>query len=307
MALPVALTDIAARQRGLVTRRQARSHLSASALHRRITSGELAVVHPGVYAVPGSPRTWEQRAHAAALAVAPHGALSHRSAARVWRLLDVDDGIEVVVPRSRGPLLHGVVVHRSVDLLASHITVRDALPVTKPLRTMVDLGAVVPWWLVREALDAGVASKLFTVAAVDAERERLSACGRDGCGVLRVVLERSTLTTRSRTKLEARFARLARRHALPAAEFQHRVYAGGRFLGQVDFAYPALKVAIEVDGWETHGAPTAMAADYVRQNKLINAGWIVLRFTWHQVTHEQADVAAVVRSALDGARSGDRK
>ena len=75
----------------------------------------------------------------------------------------------------------------------------------------------------------------------------------------------------------------------------------------MDFAYPTLRVAIEVDGWETHGSPTAMAADDVRQNKLISAGWIVLRFTWHQVTHEQAEVAAAVRAALDGATSGNRK
>jgi very-short-patch-repair endonuclease len=308
VAIPVALSDIAASQRGLVTRAQAlASGLTPSALLRRVRSGDLVAVHPNVYRVPGAPVAWEQRAVAAALAAGPRAAVSHRAAARIWRLLDLDAPIEIVVPRARGPRLAGVVVHRSTDLTAAHVTVRDGITVTKPLRTMVDLGAVVPWWLVRESLDAGVANKLFSVAAVDAERERLARCGRDGCGVLLLALERSTLTTQSRTKLEARFARLSRRFGLPHAEFQHRVRDHGRFLGQVDFAYPDLRIAIEVDGWETHGSPTAMTADYVRQNKLIAAGWVVLRFTWHQVTHEQAAVAAVVRAALDTAHAGIRR
>ena len=263
-------------------------------------------MHPGVYRIPGAPVTWEQRALAAVLAAGAGAALSHRAAARIWRLLDVDAPVEIVVPRARGPRLAGVIVHRSTDLVARHVTVRDGIPVTNPLRTMVDLGAVVPWWLVRESLDAGVANKLFTVAAVEAERLRLAERGRDGCGVLAMALDRSTLSARTRTKLEARYARLCRRFGLPTATFQHRVYADGRFLGQVDFAYIDLRLAIEVDGWETHGTPTAMAADYVRQNNLIGAGWVVLRFTWHQVSHEQAAVAAVVRSALDAARSGNR-
>jgi very-short-patch-repair endonuclease len=306
VALPVAVTVVAARQRGLITREQCLANgLTRSSLQRRL-GRDLLVVHPGVYRIPGAPVTWEQRALAAVLAVSPYGALSHRSAAVAWNLLSIDAPIEVVVPRGNHPDLDGVIVHRSVDLAREHMTMRDGTWMTNPLRTMVDLGAVVPWWLVREALDSGVANKLFTVTAVAAERSRLAACGRDGCGVLAVALERSLLTDRMRSKLEARFARLCRRHGLPTAAFQHRVYEDDRFLGQVDFAYPELKIAIEVDGMETHGSPTAVEADYARQNRLVAAGWIVIRFTWFQVSRRQAEVASIVRRTLDRVGPGFR-
>ena len=55
-------------QFGLITRAQALSvGLSDSALDRRIASGRLIVVHPGVYRVPGAPVIGRQRALAATL------------------------------------------------------------------------------------------------------------------------------------------------------------------------------------------------------------------------------------------------
>lgn len=101
--------------------------------------------------------------------------------------------------------------------------------------------------------------------------------------------------------LEPRMARLLRDAGLPPAVFHHVITTpAGLFLAEVDFAYPTLKLAIEVDGFTVHGTPRAMSKDFVRQNGLVPHGWHVLRFTWHQVVRQPAMVAATIAAALAG-------
>ena len=85
------------------------------------------------------------------------------------------------------------------------------------------------------------------------------------------------------SELEKRFTALARRHGLPPLELQHEVWAAGRFVARIDAAYPELKLAIEVDGFEHHSTPDAFQRDRTRQNRLVALGWTVLRFTWADV------------------------
>jgi very-short-patch-repair endonuclease len=57
-------------------------------------------------------------------------------------------------------------------------------------------------------------------------------------------------------------------------------------------------IAVEVDGWNSHGTPAALAKDLRRQNALVLRGWTILRFTWKQVTECPDEVAATVLAAL---------
>ncbi len=47
----------------------------------------------------------------------------------------------------------------------------------------------------------------------------------------------------------------------------------------MDFAWPRIRLAVEADGWETHGTRTAFQRDRRRSAALALAGWTVLRFT----------------------------
>jgi hypothetical protein len=67
---------------------------------------------------------------------------------------------------------------------------------------------------------------------------------------------------------------------------------------KIDFAYPDVLLAIEVDGYDPHGTRKAFDTDRARQNRLVLLGWTMLRFTWPQVVREPAKVAAEVRAAL---------
>jgi very-short-patch-repair endonuclease len=187
-----------------------------------------------------------------------------------------------------------VLWHRSRDLVPAHTTVRDGVPVTNPMRTLVDLGAVVKPWIVEDALDRALMSKLVPMPAVEWMLHDVARPGRRGCGVLRKVLdERALGATPADGLLEPRMARLLRDHGLPAPAFQHAV-DGFR----VDFAYPDVRLGIEVDGYDPHGARKAFDADRERQNRLVLAGWTVIRFTWTQVVREPGNVARQVRAAL---------
>ena len=206
------------------------------------------------------------------------------------------------MPYPLSPELRKVVVHRSRDLVGDQTTVRNRIPVTNPLRTMVDLAAVLPPDKVEDALDAGLRwPALFSVAAVEATLDQLSGRGRSGAGVLRKVLaERGFGNDVSDSELEKRMSRLLKKAELPAAVFHYVVQTpAGLFLAEVDFAYPEIKLVIEVDGFDAHGTPRAMAKDFVRQNGLAPYRWHVLRFTWRQVTQEPDMVAATIRRTIE--------
>ncbi|MGH9034365.1 MAG: DUF559 domain-containing protein [Acidimicrobiia bacterium] len=296
-----ALTAVAARQHAVFTTRQV-LHCGFSYKVLRCWQAAATVVerHPGVFAFAGAPQTWEQSLMAAVLAAGEGAAVSHRSAARLWGFLDGDDTVEITVPRSRRPRLDGVVVHRSRDLADNHVSWLNRFPVTKPARVIVDLGAVLEPADVEDVLDRALTRKRTTIAGVEWMLTELSQHGRRGTGVVGKILdERALGKAPAHGQLEPRMARLLRRAGLPSAVFQHRISTPeGRFLAQVDFAYPELLLAIEVDGWECHGSPSAMGKDFVRQNGLVPFRWRVLRFTWAQVVNQPEYVAAMIGRTL---------
>jgi hypothetical protein len=51
----------------------------------------------------------------------------------------------------------------------------------------------------------------------------------------------------------------------------------------IDLAFPAQRVAIEVDGWAWHMTADRFVEDRRRQNALVNKQWTILRFTWHDL------------------------
>ena len=302
------LASIASGQQALITHRQARdTGLSEDGIRHRVESGRWDRVHVGVYGVGGAPRTWHQALVAACLA-AGHGAVvSHRSAAALWELDGFDPGaVEISVARPLCHRLHGVVVHRSTDIDRSMPTTRHRILVTTPMRTLVDLGAVVRPRAVERALDHAVGRRLVTLAGLRHELDSVARRGRRGVGVLRALLEeRSGATGVCESVLEARMLRLCRDHCLPIPVCQYEVRSGRRLLGRVDFALPERRLAVEVDGYERHTSPDAFQHDRARQNDLVTAGWTVLRFTWDDVTSHPARVVGAILSvlgALDGAQ-----
>lgn len=66
----------------------------------------------------------------------------------------------------------------------------------------------------------------------------------------------------------------------------------------VDIAFPAERVAVEVDGFAFHSDPARFRSDRRRQNVLVLAGWTVVRFTWLDAVERPGHVVGEVWAAL---------
>ena len=289
------LFELASRQHGLVERSQL--GLSDASIAEWVAARRLLRVHPAVYRVAGAPVTRHQTLLAACLAAGPDAAVSHRSAAHEWELAEFPGIVEIVTPRAQWPRLRNVRVHRSTDLRPWHVTVRQGVPTTKPLRTLVDLGQSARW-AVPDALEAGLANRLFTLKAADAALDEFGRRGRTGVGIFRRAVDDRVLGDGIPDGLlEPRMARLLRNAGLPMPVFQHVLAPGIR----VDFAYVEHRIVIEVDGYATRRTATAFAHDLERQNRVVQLGWTILRFTWWQVVKQPEKVADSVLVTLTSA------
>jgi predicted transcriptional regulator of viral defense system len=297
------IAPVAEKQHALAHLRQLRElGVSRSELEHAIGRGELERRLPEVYRIPGSPRTWHQDLMASVLDGGPGSAASHRAAARLLGLArrDAPAFVEITVPRLRSSRIPGVIVHRSKDLDAEHVMEVEGIPCTGPLRTLVDLGAVERWPVVSDAFERALQSGQATMRGAEWMLTDLSRRGRRGCGVFRRVLDTRALSSASPDEglLEPRMARLLRGAGLPDPSYQYEVVHDGRFVARVDFAYPDIREAFEVDGFEVHGTPEAMTRDFEREHGLKGAGWGVTRFTWFHVVTRPRYVESTVRSVL---------
>ena len=283
---------------GLVRRRDA--GLTNDQLRRARERGQLSVPHSGVLRLAGSPATVDQRLLAAVWAAGGLAAASHRSAAALWQLgVDWPNCPEICIEQHRRIRLRNVIVHRSDALVPETMSVVHNIPATTPMLTALQLGAVAGPIVVARAVERGLIQRLFTIDGLRKTLDSLGCPGRDGSGVLRLVLaERALGDDRPDGDLEPLMAKIFDRYRLPRAVFQHSIYVDGVFVARPDFAYPELLIAIEVDGWSVHGTPEATTLDFERQNAVEQLGWMVLRFTWYDVTRRPKYVATHIATAL---------
>jgi very-short-patch-repair endonuclease len=85
-------------------------------------------------------------------------------------------------------------------------------------------------------------------------------------------------------------------NGLPRPQAQVPLHdAQGRFLGRADLYYPSQRLILEYDGG-THR--TSLVEDNRRQNRLINAGYTLLRFTIADIRDTPDTLVTQVRAAL---------
>jgi very-short-patch-repair endonuclease len=287
-AIDLAIARLAGAQYGIVTRAQLLGlGLSDDAVDRRVARGRLHIVHRGVYAVGHPVLKVEGRWIAAVLAAGAGAVLSHTSAAAAWDLRPVGSGVvHITVPGDGGRRRRaGLRIHRSVTLAPSDTTRYRAIPVTTPLRTVIDLAATLRGRSLEHVLDLAEQRGLVDFAELH-QRTIPSA--------LRAVLCRYTAgTTVTRSEMEERFLALCDDHGLPRPNVNVRIEGE-----EVDFVWPAARLIVEVDGYRYHRSPSQFETDRERDVKLAVAGWQVLRFTWAKITGRAPWVAAAISNRL---------
>ena len=286
---------LATAQHGVVARWQLLLlGLSPQSIDRRVRSGRFHPVHRGVLAVGHCALTKEGRWMAAVMAGGRDAVLSHASAAAAWELRRASGAaIHVTVPRDTGRKRRsGIRVHRSTTLEPTETTTVRAIPVTGPVRTIIDLAAALKGRPLEHVLDLAEQRRLVDFAEL---RQRLADHpGRPGSPSLQAVLSLYTAgSTVTRSEMEERFLGLCDSFGLPRPDVNTRIEGE-----EVDFAWRDRRLIVEVDGYRYHRSPSMFESDRERDVMLAVAGWQVLRFTWTQLTTRPAWVARAVSKRL---------
>lgn len=274
-------------QHGVVARRQLLGlGFTSGAIRHRIAQGRLHRIRSGVYAAGRPQLTREGEWMAAVLACGDGARLSHESAAALWGLRDRERAIEVSVPAPRRGRQPGLIVHRRQPRVLADSRVRAGIPLTSPLRTLLDL-ATRSTAAELEAL-VNQADKLDLIDP-EALRTALDGCaGEPGVRPLRAKLDRLTFALTD-SELERLFLPIARRAGLPLPLTRRRVNGF-----RVDFYWPDLGLVVETDGLRYHRTPAQQTRDRRRDQAHLTAGLTPVRFTHAQVRFEPRHVEAVL-------------
>ena len=292
----------AARQHGVFTRSEAlAAGMTPRQIDHRVAHGKWQRLSSGIYLTAGAPLTDLARVCWAALATG--GAASHRSALWMLGLGPRTSQLEVTTDLPRGHHLTRIRLHRTTDLRPLHLTRISGITCTNAARTCIDMGARVREESLERLIDRAVHSGATTIEDVVRTFLQVARRGRDGIATARAVLvELNPDLTAVESDLESLFVRLLRHAGLPEPDRQVAVSVGHHQF-RLDFAYVAEHIAVECDGFATHGTRAAFEDDRQRQNLLVLQGWTILRFTWRQIVSRPDEVVAQVRAALARAKS----
>ena len=175
------------------------------------------------------------------------------------------------------------------------MTVHEGIPVTTPMRTLFDLAGLLPEWLFRRAVKAYLLSPLKdTLSLVDLLERHPRPPGAEA--IRGVIADLDPTDPSEGSDGEGRFEELLRSAgiAIPARHFG--IALDGDWV-EVDFAWPELRVVVEVDS-SFHEVPMAIDEDNVRDQALLAAGWWVFRVTRRQLLREPERVLRRLRSLL---------
>jgi very-short-patch-repair endonuclease len=304
--LELLIAQLAASQHGVVALRQLLAFgLSRRAVSHRVAAGRLHHIYAGVYAVGHARLTREGRYMAAVLACRDGAALSRRSCADKRGLRRTDrSAIDVISPRRAGRGIAGIDAHTSSTLLPRDIETVDGIPCTSVARTLLDLAAVLPRRAVERAFDQAEVLQVLDARAIEDVLERTH--GHRGNGTLRSVLDQhSPGSTLTRNDLEEAFLAICRTAQLPWPEVN--VWIPLEPTGyQADFLWREHGLIAETDGRDVHTTKRAFEHDRRRDQRLMLAGYRVVRFTRRQVFEGPGAVEATVRALLYASMSPRR-
>jgi hypothetical protein len=288
--------ELAQMQDGVISRKQALDGgMSADGIENLMRTGRWQTLHRGVYSIFTGPPTRRAALWAAVHRAGSNAALSHQTAAELFKLTDQrSPSIHVTISdRRRISPVAGVVVHHSNRLdYAVHPSLEP--PRTRIEETVLDL-----------VDDADTFDEAFGLACAGCQR-RLTTASR--------LAEAMTRRTKIRWRNELRDAlgaidvgvhsvleyryqrRVERPHGLPAATRQARVVHAGRSR-YLDNLYGEYGLCVELDGLSAHPDDQRWR-DLSRVNAITERGVTILRYGWVDVDRRACQIAAQIGAVL---------
>jgi hypothetical protein len=283
--------------------------LSPAKIRTLVRHGELTPVCREAYARAelaaaarsAGPRGERMLSTAAAIAVASkHVFASHYDAAIVHGLNLLDPPPADVITLSRPHWSPGsktgrpgTVTHR-VELPASHVRIRDGIPVTSVARTVVDLARTLPFR--SGVVVADSAQHGFQTGKGELESVVRDCARWPGISKARQVVDFSDALAESAFESIARVA--FRDAELPRPMLQVWIMTPDRPIGRVDFLWDEYATIAEADGALKYADPDRARQQLKRDAQLRRAGYEVVHFTWHDLVATPDQVVQWIRAAF---------
>jgi very-short-patch-repair endonuclease len=271
---------------GVATRDMLVRLTSRKALADALEAGELVRVNRGRYAVPSVHASTEL-----ALKVSGYVCLVSAALAHGWKVKVVPERPQIAVSKDRR--LDATVreeMHLSwIDLRDEHV---EGL-CTTATKTLEMCGRRLPF---DEAL--AIADSALRVGFPHRELDALARSAR-GPGAARLRRVAAHADGRADNPFESVLRAIAL--DVPGLDLEPQVRIRGDLgLGvRSDFVDRRLGIVLEADSFEWHGDRAALRRDARRYDLLVANGWVVLRFAWEDVMHDQAWVRSVLTATVE--------
>lgn len=244
----------------------------------------------GTFLVSAAKPTFRQRLRAALLAAGPSSAAGGSTAAALMRW----DGfsrneIVLILPRNGGSWLRDVTVHRSRDLVDEHTWNVDGFRTTTAARTLVDLALTCSTDELTTVLNGisrhGGSERLSEL------REQLKAfAAKRAAPVLEILNDWIFKPGGPESPLESPVLRILR-EAGYAPTPQYLLKDRGRLIKRFDAAFVDKKVAVEADGFSSHGGIVDFHADKQKRLEAQALGWQII-----EVSKETLDPVQLIQA-----------
>ena len=271
------MADLAARQYGVVTRRQLTTiGYTEATIARDLEAGRLQAWHPDVFAVGTQGPSPHGLCMATLLFRGPGSLISHQSAIWLWGL---ETKLEVPVRVTRAV--------RDEDVAET-----ERLPVTTVPRALLDYAADAKRWRLERAIVKADRLGLLDLAAVARTTDELR--GHRGRGPLRRAMAMYAGKGLTRSGGERRM--LA---ALDEAGVRRPAVKDSVAGCELDFFWGPERLGIELDSWEHQRPRRSFEEDRKRRQRLATAGVETIRISGTRLRVEPRKVANRIAEQLD--------
>ena len=214
----------------------------------------------------------------------PKALVCYTTAAMLWRFrgLPVDDGhVHILVPHGRHPSMPGVIVTQCRLISDVDIVHRsDGIRLTSPTRTLFDCADLLGVKRATSILEQLINQNSGTFVTHASTVARLGKAGRAGTRTMKAVIAaRPAWRAALQSELEVIVLGEIERQGLPTPVVQmwFTLPTGERV--RLDFAWPDLKAALEVDHPFWHAGADSSHRDKRRDLKMGTVGWHTMRIT----------------------------
>ena len=264
------------------------------------TAAKLITMMPGVFRSAQWPCNREQIL-GAVCARNLAAMIGFTTAGQLWVLRRMSDPrIHVLVPHGCSPEMEGVVVHRCRRIDPVDMVQRpDGIRLSSPPRTIFDSADMIGFEATTSVLEQLLNEQKVTFGTISDTVHRLYHPQRPGSRtMLAVIRSRPAWRAALQSDLEVKVLEEMSRQNLPVPVTQFPMRLPDRDI-VIDFAWPAFKLAVEVDHPAWHDGELDSHADKGRDRKLTTIGWTSTRITAIDVNGGLREAVADIGRILD--------